>query len=106
MVKQFLDITGVTHLWGKIKEKFATKSELSTTDGKAQQAISQLNDINQKLLGKQDKLVSGTNIKTIGGQSILGAGDVTIPQPDLSSYATKSELATAISNPDLDKVLV
>lgn len=28
--------------------------------------------------GKQDKLVSGTNIKTINGQSLLGSGDITI----------------------------
>lgn len=28
--------------------------------------------------GKQDTLVSGTNIKTINGQSLLGSGDITI----------------------------
>ena len=28
--------------------------------------------------GKQDKLVSGTNIKTINGQSLLGSGNITI----------------------------
>lgn len=28
--------------------------------------------------GKQDKLVSGTNIKTINGQSLLGSGDITV----------------------------
>ena len=28
--------------------------------------------------GKQDKLVSGENIKTINGESILGSGDITI----------------------------
>lgn len=28
--------------------------------------------------GKQDKLISGTNIKTINGTSILGSGDITI----------------------------
>lgn len=27
---------------------------------------------------KQDKLVSGTNIKTINGKSIVGSGDITI----------------------------
>lgn len=30
---------------------------------------------------KQDTLVSGTNIKTIGGSSILGAGNLPIPDP-------------------------
>ena len=32
----------------------------------------------QDISGKQDKLVSGSNIKTINGQSILGSGDITI----------------------------
>ena len=32
----------------------------------------------QDISGKQDKLVSGTNIKTINGQSILGSGNITI----------------------------
>ena len=32
----------------------------------------------QSLAGKQDVLVSGTNIKTINGTSILGSGDITI----------------------------
>jgi len=31
------------------------------------------------LATKQDTLVSGTNIKTIGGISVLGAGDLTVP---------------------------
>lgn len=31
---------------------------------------------------KQDTLVSGTNIKTMNGASILGSGDVTTPRPD------------------------
>lgn len=28
--------------------------------------------------GKQDTLVSGTNIKTVQGQSLLGAGDISV----------------------------
>lgn len=35
--------------------------------------------------GKQDKLVSGTNIKTINGTSILGSGDITISEGGGSS---------------------
>lgn len=45
---------------------------------------------------KQDALMSGENIKTINGQSLLGSGDITIEvnneTVDLSSYATKEEL--------------
>lgn len=41
---------------------------------------------------KQDKLISGENIKTINGKSILGEGDITIEggnDVDLSGYVTK-----------------
>ena len=41
----------------EVDEKFATKEQMS---------------------GKQDKLVSGTNIKTINGNSVLGEGDIVI----------------------------
>lgn len=44
----------------------------------------------------QEKLVSGTNIKTINGNSLLGSGDITIEgggaDVDLSDYVTKDEL--------------
>lgn len=34
---------------------------------------------------KQDRLVSGTNIKTVGGQSILGSGDIPIQAGDTNA---------------------
>ena len=39
----------------------------------------------QDISGKQDKLISGTNIKTINGESILGSGDITISSGASSS---------------------
>lgn len=39
----------------------------------------------QDISGKQDKLISGTNIKTINGKSILGSGDITISSGASSS---------------------
>lgn len=43
--------------------------------------------------GKQDTLISGTSIKTINGESLLGSGDIEITggSPDLSDYQTKSD---------------
>lgn len=35
--------------------------------------------LSEALVQKQDTLVSGTNIKTIGGQSVLGAGNIELP---------------------------
>lgn len=33
-------------------------------------------NVSEELDGKQDKLVSGTNIKTVGGESLLGSGNI------------------------------
>lgn len=38
----------------------------------------QINDAITSIGGKQDTLVSGTNIKTVNGSSLLGAGDIAI----------------------------
>ena len=62
----------------------------------------------QDISGKQDKLVSGTNIKTINGQSILGSGNVTIEGGTGNSDANVQavdEISTII-DVDLDKYIV
>lgn len=51
------------------KATFALKSELPDTSDFA---------TTEQLNGKQDTLVSGTNIKTVNGNSLLGSGDITI----------------------------
>lgn len=48
MAKEYLDKAGLTYLWSKLKDYF------------------------------QVKLVSGTNIKTINNNSLLGSGNITI----------------------------
>lgn len=56
------------------KANFATKTELNS---------------------KQETLISGTNIKTINGNSLLGSGDITITgggDIDLSNYYNKGEV--------------
>ena len=56
---------------------------------------------------KQDTLVSGTNIKTINGTSLLGSGDITIEggsgNVDLSDYYTKQQ-TNELVNPKLSQV--
>ena len=42
----------------------------------------------QDISGKQDKLVSGTNIKTINGESVLGSGDITITSGNVMAVDT------------------
>jgi len=46
---------------------------------------------------KQATLVSGTNIKTIGGQSILGSGDITEVQNSLTSSTILAPSVTAVN---------
>ena len=50
-------------------------------------------DIN--LTGVQENLVSGTNIKTINGESVLGSGDLDVSQ-DISGIATNASAITTI----------
>lgn len=73
------------------KPTFALKSELSdlvTTE--------QLNT-------KQDTLVSGTNIKTINGQTLLGEGNIEIQGG--GTITVDSELSTTSENPVQNKVI-
>ena len=48
MAKKYLDDTGMSYFWGKLKDYF------------------------------QAKLVSGTNIKTINNETLLGSGDISV----------------------------
>ena len=51
------------------------------------------NIIYSQMLAKQEPLISGTNIKTINGESILGEGNIEIKaNVDTSNLATKEEL--------------
>ena len=44
---------------------------------------------------KQDALISGTNIKTINGNSILGEGDIVVGV-DTSNLVTKEEVNSLV----------
>ena len=50
-------------------------ANLSTT---SKQIVGAINEVNALAKGKQDKLTSGTNIKTVNGQSLLGSGNIAI----------------------------
>ena len=47
--------------------------------------------------GKQETLVSGTNIKTVSGQSVLGSGDIVIDYTNLSNKPTIPTVPTNVS---------
>ena len=52
-----------------------TSSDLTTT---SKQIVGAINEVNALAKSKQDALTSGTNIKTVNGQSLLGSGDIAI----------------------------
>lgn len=59
--------------------------------------------MNTALAGKQDTLVSGTNIKTINNQSLLGEGNITIEGG--SQITVDSALSSTSENPVQNKVI-
>lgn len=71
-------------VWGGIATSFFNGFAIITASGTS---------ANISMNPFQDKLVSGTNIKTINGNSILGSGDLTIKA---------SNEATALTNEDLN----
>ena len=86
-------------------DNFATKDELTAVETvannantKADAATSRVQSVETSLGNKQDILVSGTNIKTINNQSILGEGNITIEggDIDLSNYYNKTEVDTKL----------
>jgi len=61
------------------------------------------NEVDTALGGKQATLVSGTNIKTINNQSILGEGNITIDPG--TQITVDSELSTSSENPVENRVI-
>lgn len=61
---------------------------LDDIKGKKQSVINQETD--EALSGKQAALVSGTNIKTINNESILGSGNIQAGEPDAVKYSSQS----------------
>lgn len=62
-------------------------------------ATTSISNLETSVDGKQDTLVSGTNIKTINGESLLGEGNIEISADvDLSDYITTTDLENALDN--------
>lgn len=91
--------------------KYSDLTETPTIPTKTSQLTNDSNFLteHQDISSKQDALVSGTNIKTVNGNSLLGSGDLTISEDTLVisissltattySGATYDEIVTAIGN--------
>lgn len=67
MANEYLDKIGLAYFWGKLKAYF------------------------------QEKLVSGTNIKTVNNESLLGSGNITIEGGGSIPYLTCADEATTVA---------
>lgn len=84
-----VNTTGTTYKWDVLAgmvdlTNYATKTDLS---------------------GKQATLVSGTNIKTINGQSLLGSGNITIEGGGGTAVTVDDDLSSESTNPVQNKVI-
>lgn len=92
-----VDLTGyATEQWVK-QQGYVTDSDVNDYVGNE---IGQLEEI---INTKQDKLISGTNIKTINGKNILGEGDIIIEGGGSGDSYTKAEIDEMIG--DINNIL-
>ena len=98
----------------EVSTTYATKAEVPTktsqlTNDSTYQTKANLDTAlatkadKSSLASKQDKLVSGTNIKTINSQSLLGEGNISIESG--TSITVDSALSTTSENPVQNKVI-
>ena len=66
---------------------------------------SAIQSLSTGLDNKQNTLVSGTNIKTINGQSVLGSGNITIEGGGGGSITVDDAFSTTSENPVQNKVI-
>lgn len=82
----------------KIKDNVYENVNNEITGQKLQDTLIEIvNDEYTELGKKQDKLVSGTNIKTVQGQTILGSGNVALTAGNLNAY-TKGEVDSLLNS--------
>lgn len=86
---------------GRYREivEIAGTNPLNTTSDNMVNAI---NEVNTLAKSKQDALTSGTNIKTINNQSLLGSGNIEISAPSITVDTSMSDTST---NPVQNKVI-
>lgn len=94
----------------KITPLFIMRNDVENiTEGGSEQYVTEA-ELNEQLSLKQDTLVSGRNIKTINGDSIVGEGNLEITLSsiiggagiDFNNYYTKTEVDELIDNVEVD----
>ena len=88
--------------WDKQDLLLDSGSDYTILNTSAKDILGAINEINTLTKNKQDKLTSGTNIKTINNQSLLGSGNIEISAPSITVDTTMSDTST---NPVQNKVI-
>ena len=79
-------------------EEFLKKGDINLDDYYTKSEASELFVSAGQLNRKQDRLISGTSIKTINGESILGSGNISVVKnSDLADYVKTSEIGKYIT---------
>ena len=87
--------------WNK-QNLLDTESDYTILNTSAKDILGAINEINTLANNKQDTLTSGTNIKTINNQSLLGSGNIEISAPSITVDTSMSDTST---NPVQNKVI-
>lgn len=58
--------------------------------------------LGNKINGKQDQLVSGTNVKSVNGGSILGSGNLTLVTPSGTEVLSNKTLTSPVITEDIN----
>lgn len=98
--KSYTD-TAIANLVDSAPETLNTLNELAVAIQDNEDVVEALN---QSIGSKQDKLISGTNIKTVNGQSLLGNGDLEIQEFKTYTFDYNNHNGT-ITQEELNKVL-
>lgn len=85
---QSATVSGVSRVFGRTGDVRAQNGDY-TTDQITESTTRMFVSPAEKVIwsGKQDKLVSGTNISSIAGKTLLGAGNVTLAPDDVGAAA-------------------
>ena len=103
-ISAFIDTISPTGPGGVIKIKKVLRELLKQ---KKEGEIVTVEELEEALLKKQDTLISGENVKTVGGQSIVGKGNIEVGDKDAIKFVlqqlTEAQKVQARANIDAYK---
>lgn len=106
MAKKTIDDSNLDYLVSKAKAAFWPKADVVQISIDASPTANSTNlvtsgGVHSSVSSKQDALVSGTNIKTVNNESLLGSGNITI-NADTSDCELLANKVTSISSSSTD----